>query len=244
MRPSKEAQDLYFRKNTLDPWGYDNPSIQTRLDESLRFIQRFLTRDFAGTFVEIGAFNGDFTRRLLKAFPRARVLASDLVKAPWEAAAARENFPPSVSFQWCDMMDFRMPEASDKPVILLLMECLYYLPAESRPEALATLASASFAEMTFVSGPLDSGDFYLSETHIAGLFKTCWPNGLGSKTVMPVGLVPTLRQIYGRLLGKPGIRRQVIFGFRKTIAFVFMSGIELAPDIVELVQEISLAAAA
>jgi hypothetical protein len=117
MRPTKEDQDEYFRLNSLDPWGYESPIIQARLDRSLRFIQRFVAPSFDGVFVEIGAFNGYFTRKLTAAFPDASIAASDLVKASWEAEEAKQPFPANVGFQWCDMMDFDLPaQHSGKPL--------------------------------------------------------------------------------------------------------------------------------
>ena len=149
MRPSKEAQDRYFREHGLDPWGYDNPFVRDRLAASLAFIQKFVPPDFGGTFAEIGAFNGQFTRMLAKAFPKATIAASDIVCAPWETAGP---FPGKVRFQWCDMEDFKMPEAPG-PTILLLLECLYYVPEEERGVAAKAILAETRPSQIFVSGP-------------------------------------------------------------------------------------------
>ncbi len=216
MRPTKEEQDRYFREKGLDPWGYEDPSVQARLDQSLRFIQRFVPPNFDGTFVEVGAFNGMFTRKLADAFPRAAVFASDLVQAAWETANANRPFPASVTFQWTDMMDLELPAScSGRPSVLLMLECLYYISPESRSEAVDKLAHSTSAKMAFVSGPLGSGDQYLHESSLDSMFRRFWPQKLGSMRVMPIGCMNILRHGYRRLIGKPVIKKQVIFGFKK-----------------------------
>jgi hypothetical protein len=163
MRPSKEVHEKYFRERGADPWGTDTPLVQERLDETLRFIRRFLPSDFAGTLVEIGAHNGNFTRQLAESYPAAAIAASDIIRVAWDQASAVAPFPPSVSFQWCEMADFKWPQSAKAPAALLLMECLYYLSPAQQREALAILLRIVPATLVFISGPLGSDPNYFDE---------------------------------------------------------------------------------
>lgn len=168
-RPTKEAQDQYFRENGADPWGAETPLVRERQERSLTFIQSIFPRYWHGDFVEIGAFDGRFTRQLSAAFPHAAVHAADISRVAWEAAEAQSQLPPSVSFQWCDMADFRLPSASvEKPKALLLMECLYYLSDADQDEALGNLTKEVRPEMIFISGPIVGGVSSLNERALCG----------------------------------------------------------------------------
>jgi hypothetical protein len=170
-------------------------------------------------FIEVGAFNGDFSRRLAAAFPRAAITASDLVKVAWENAAANEPFPPSVVFDWCDMFDYRLPMSFDqKPAILLLLECIYYMPIADREEAIAGLLRRfPKVRLVFVSGPMGGTDDYLTEEWLIRRFKKERARLVGVRQLnlgvaKDFGFWRTLWRRLSRKSLKPG---QAIFAFQR-----------------------------
>lgn len=215
-RPTKEAQDQWFRANGIDPWGYHTRYVQKRLDRSLRFVRHIVGEDFGGVFVEVGAFNGEFTRRLAGAYPQNHLVAADLVKAAWEAAEKKEPFASTVSFQWCDMMDFQMPaHLSDRPTVLLLMECLYYLPKADRAVAVQHLLNqCPEANMVFISGPLDEQSYFAGKD-VIDLFKAHDFGLVSARSVMPTRLGQAFLSLYCRLRGRKLPVRQVMYCFKR-----------------------------
>lgn len=149
----------------LHKWDYESPFVRDRLDASLRFVQRFVPPEFDGIFVEIGAYNGDFTRRLLGAFPSAGVAASDISDAAWPPA-----FP--VQLQTADMLSVTTPpECATRPTILLMLECLYYLPQKERELAVHRLVTMlPVLQWAFVSGPLSDPVRYFDESWLVATF--------------------------------------------------------------------------
>lgn len=176
-RPTKEEQDRYFRETVLDPWGANTPWVLDRQSNSLRFIQKFVETDFCGTFVEIGAFDGAFTRKIAGAFPSCRIIASDISRVAWENAALTTPLPASVTFDWSDIINFQLPAGfAESQSILLLMECLYYLPPDEQAAALKQLLERiPNATTIFISGPVAGGEQYFDEGRLREILE---PNGM------------------------------------------------------------------
>src|SRR5262249_2248169 len=153
-----------------DPWGYGGAFVQNRLDASLDFILRHVGRDFSGTFIELGAFKGDFTKRIAVRFPDAVVYASDISPLAVHMMGAVVKNLPNVRLSCEDIATFDLPTEVRKPVKLLLLECLYYLPEAERAPAIERLAQVSHGADFFLSCPI-TGDPYPTEPGLLHQFK-------------------------------------------------------------------------
>jgi SAM-dependent methyltransferase len=171
MMTTKERFEEWYAESGGDPWGCDQPIILDRLDNSLGFIQQFVGADFAGTFVELGAFDGRFTVKLAAAFPASHVIANDISEMAVNKARERAARFRNVTFNTSDLSALHLPVgAATAPVILLMMEMLYYLPHDQRGKAFTRLLS-NVPDIThvFISGPIQ-GDDYLNEKWLREVF--------------------------------------------------------------------------
>jgi hypothetical protein len=165
--PFRTAQefDAWFRRSPDgDPWGYNNAADRARLDAELEFIVRRVGPEFRGTFIELAAFNGVFTRRLATAFPEARIAASDF--APFAVDMGRNATAafPNVRFDCIDIARFEKPAGVVPPVVVLLMECIYFLPEAARMSALERIVrTLGGGPDIFISCPIRGIDPYPSE---------------------------------------------------------------------------------
>src|ERR1700684_2543254 len=124
-----EQFDAWFRRSPNgDPWGYDTVITQRRLDDSILFVARHVGAEFGGTFIELGAFKGDFTRRLATAFPKALIQASDFAPAAVAMARTAVAAYPNVRLSCADMTAIEKPSDIALPVVVLLLEFFYFLP--------------------------------------------------------------------------------------------------------------------
>jgi hypothetical protein len=162
--------DDWFRKAGGDPWGYGSAFVQDRLDASLRFIGRHVNPNFSGTFIEIGAFNGEFTKRIAAKFPDALISASDISPMAVEMARTAVNGFQNVRLGCADMATFELPAGVVQPVNLLLLDCIYYLPEAERGPALEHLTRVIGPSDVFVSCPI-TGDPYPTERNLLRQFK-------------------------------------------------------------------------
>jgi SAM-dependent methyltransferase len=162
--------DEWFRKSGGDPWGYGGAFVQDRLDASLRFIARHVGPNFSGTFLELGAFNGDFTKRIAAKFPTALIAASDISPVAVEMARAALKDMQNVRLDCADLATFELTAEIVQPVKLLLLECIYYLPEGERGPAIERLVRVTGRPDVFVSCPITGGS-YPTERWLMGRFR-------------------------------------------------------------------------
>jgi hypothetical protein len=215
-----EQFDAWFRRSPGgDPWGYDTAITQRRLDDSLQFIARHVGTDFGGTFIELGAFKGDFTERLARTFPKALIQASDFAPFAVELARAAVGAYPNVRLSCADMTTFEKPADLASPIAVLLMEAFYCLPEADRSPALARMASVLDHPDIFISCPIRGIDPYPSERDLIDKFSRLnyRMRGLQVLNYRKFGRAAVLNSVVPRLAFLPLIRRrlanQVIYRF-------------------------------
>jgi hypothetical protein len=162
--------DEWFRKSGGDPWGYGSDFVQDRLDSCLRFIVRHVSLNFSGSFIELGAFNGEFTKRIAAKFPNALVAASDISPIAVEMARTVVNGFQNVRLDCADMATFELPAGVVQPIKLLLLDCIYYMPEAERGPAIEHLMRVVGQSDIFVSCPI-TGDPYPTEGNLMRLFR-------------------------------------------------------------------------
>lgn len=170
MPRTKEEFDQWYKEKGGDPWGYEGDFVQSRLTRSVVFMQRRMMPDFDGAIVEIGAFNGDFTKRLAEAFPRASILANDISEVALDQARAKAGGYSNVAFDLSDLSEFVLPASlRGRKIVLTILEALYYLRHEERGPALKRLLEEAGRPLTYISGPIQ-GDNYFDDRGLADLF--------------------------------------------------------------------------
>lgn len=223
MPRTQQEFDKWFAESGGDPWHYDSPFVTDRLQRSLIFIKRHLSPRFRGLFVEIGAFNGAFSARLAPAFPRSIIIANDISGIAIQQAREATCKFKNVVFDQSDMMSFRMPEMTPRrDSALLLMETLYYLPQDERPEAIRHLIATVRPKTIFVSGPIQ-GDKYFNEKALIEQFRaeSFTLKGISVlNTTDEFRALPPKKQSH-RMLKRPNFRqkygRQVMYCFRPSL---------------------------
>ena len=170
---TQEDFDQWFRSSGGDPWGYGHPQIVERIRLSLAFLRRQLGADFNGWILEFGAFDGSLTAPLAAMFPGSRIVANDISTEAIRQLTARTAGLPNVS-AWCgDMLSFagHVPAvAQGEQGVVLLLECLYYLPAQEQLLLLQRLRRAFPEASLFVSAPMAGGAYY-TERQLVGLLR-------------------------------------------------------------------------
>lgn len=193
---TKEDFDKWFSSAGGDPWGYAGDFVQHRLDRSLEFVRECVPSSFQGAFIELGAFNGDFTFRLADAYPSCRVVANDISEVALAQARVKAGGFPNVSFDLSDLAAFRRPpEAADAPIVLLIMEALYYLGRDEQPVALNRLIGELGRPIVFLSGPVrgdDVSDSSINESGLVDLFRI---QGYGAPAVRVLNWTDELRTL-------------------------------------------------
>lgn len=140
-----------------DPWGYGSPFIESRLERSAQFIKKNLSLVSKKNLVEIGAFNGDFTKKIQALFET--ILCNDIsVEA---IKKLKSNIPNlnNITINTSNMVDLTNKIDSNYNVITLL-ECLYYLPLDEQIKVLENISNSQI-DHVFISGPINKD--YLNE---------------------------------------------------------------------------------
>lgn len=170
-----EDFDNWFQA-TGDPWGYRDDGVQNRLRDTERVLEHRYGRNFGGTFVELGAFDGTFSARLGAGFKSARLLVNDISQVALQRARAAVETVPGLAARTryllkdsvaIDADDFRNDVGDAVAPVVLLLECLYYLKPEERKRCLRNLASMLPRSDILISGPI-SGPPYLDEPELVG----------------------------------------------------------------------------
>ncbi len=165
--------DRWFTEAGGDPWGYRGRQIARRLDASCGFIAKSIGNRFSGCFLELGAFNGSFTTRLLSRFPHATICVNDISSVAIDMARRRIGDKARVRYFRSDFCmlsrsEFRIPPSL--PVIVLMLECLYYLEPIERSRCLDSLGREFVDSSVFVSTPI-TGRPYFTEGALLRLFR-------------------------------------------------------------------------
>jgi len=172
---SPQDFDIWFRQSG-DPWGYHEQPIRERLQMTVRFLRRCLDDGFSGHFLEIGAYNGDFTMLLGQQFPRAVVTVNDISEIALDRARNAVSSWPEMSvrthFLLKDCLSITKDDFAsnlcERPTVILLLECLYYLGTEEQERALANLANIFPEAPLVISGPV-TGQPYFSQEELLEL---------------------------------------------------------------------------
>lgn len=161
---TKEEFDKWYNESGGDPWHYYSSGIKSRLKNSLDFILNFIPRDFKGTLVELGAFNGDFTKLLCSSFKNADIIANDISEVAINIAKGKINNCTNVTFVLKDLLNFNSNDVSTKKeIVLLLLECLYYLKPGEREEAISTFKKEFPESVIFLSAPITGSHYFTEE---------------------------------------------------------------------------------
>lgn len=169
MSTQQAFDDWYRSLPDGDPWEMASPGVQYRLRRTVEALERFVPAGFEGAFVELGPFRGEFTSVLVRAFPRASVLAyeiSAVAAEQWRKIFANN---PRARVEIASLRSIKkenLPAFSAPPVVLAL-EVLYYLPSEERPAAIQGLAEKFPDSFLVISAPVTGGK-YFRESDLVG----------------------------------------------------------------------------
>lgn len=163
--------DAWFEQHGGDPWGYDNPVIAKRLLDSVGFIGKHVLPLKDMSFVEFGAFDGRFTELLHRMYPHAQLYVNDISGAALERARQRLGKDAiGVTFFSGDLLNTELPVIKGASPVLLLLECLYYLPPGERRLAIRRLRTAFPESRILISAPITGGK-YFTEDQLIALFQ-------------------------------------------------------------------------
>lgn len=140
-----------------DPWGYGSPFIEARLERSAQFIEKSLSPVTRKNLVEIGAFNGDFTKKVQVIFDT--ILCNDISVEAIEKLKSNILDLNNITINTSNMVDLTNQIDSNYNVITLL-ECLYYLPLNEQIKVLENISNSQINHV-FISGPINKD--YLNE---------------------------------------------------------------------------------
>jgi hypothetical protein len=168
-----EEFNEWFQKSGGDPWNYSNPSIRRRLKASCDFLCKTIGREFKGTIVELGAFDGSFTVLLQKAFPLGNINVIDISEIAIEKAQRRIGPCEGVRFYIQDLLEIscaRLAIPQSDEVVILMLECLYYLEGREREVCVGAIRRQFPKSLVLVSVPV-TGGHYFTEAGVLQLFR-------------------------------------------------------------------------
>jgi hypothetical protein len=171
----KRLNDV-FRKG--DPWGYDQPFVQDKHKQSIEFVCTQISPAFDGIFVELGAYNGEFTKRLCACYPTTQIICSDLSDVAIDLARKKLADSRMVSFQQADIRDFMLPaQHRGRSCVLFLMDCFYALDRSERHAAMRRLVTELYRPQIIFSTPMTGPEGgampHFDEAELFGLFQWC-----------------------------------------------------------------------
>jgi len=164
--------DGWFRQAGGDPWDYNSRSIRHRLKVECEFIRSAVGKEYSGTFLELGAFDGSCTVLLLNTFSDASFCVVDI--SPFAVKKAQQKIGPRENVKVFNL-DFLNISRSGlgiqdtQEVVLLMLECLYYLKEGERRTCVERIRKEFPTSLVFVSAPITGGD-YFTESGLIGLF--------------------------------------------------------------------------
>lgn len=168
-----EEFDQWFHQSGGDPWNYSSTSIQARLKASRDFLCCALRNDFEGTILELGAFDGSFTVLIRGAFPLADICVIDISTIAIEKAQRKVGHCQSVRYYVQDLLETtreRLRVVQDHEVVILMLECLYYLKEPERAECIEIFRREFPKSLVVISVPV-TGGHYFTEASLLQLFR-------------------------------------------------------------------------
>ncbi|MES2372504.1 MAG: class I SAM-dependent methyltransferase [Bacteroidota bacterium] len=219
---TKEDFDKFFVENNGDPWGYQTKYVKERLDKSIKFIQKSVSREYTGVIIEFGSYEGSFTTRLIANFPSSTIVAVDISEVAHSQNLAKNGISKNVTFFCEDMLKFDFRTHLNKSEsIFLLLECLYYLSDSEREKMVQTIHENAVSNKTlFISSPMVGGKYFSEKDLISLLEKYNYKKTdfaiLNSK-VYRFSLLNQIVSImgqYSKLIRKK-YANQIIFKFEK-----------------------------
>ncbi len=223
MARTAEEFNLLYEQTNGDPWGYESRYVTDRLDASLEFVSKYLPNAQPLQFIEFGPFDGSFTRRILGHFENAKVLAVEI--SDHAVAKVRKNLQGKDQGRALvvqgDLVSFDLNSVTAKPgpVVILALECIYYVSPEERARVIANWTCHYPDAFIFISGPINQ-DRYLDESWLIEQFGVRGWSLVESK-VLTVRHVPIL----GRLRRTSLMLANVLGSFKRRFAnqsiFVF-----------------------
>lgn len=172
-RTKSELETWYKKYPNLDPWNYNRFSHGLpRFEISMLFIAKHVGEIFNGTFLEIGAFQGNFTILLASAFPSATIVCNDISELALAKAKERCKEFSNIHYHCGDLLHIshdNFPHKDEK-VFILMMECLYYLEFDERIDAVENIKRQFPSAGIIISTPIIGGN-YFTELNLLSLFK-------------------------------------------------------------------------
>ena len=130
---TKQDFDKWFSDNNGDPWNYKSYEVVERLSTTMFFLKKKIEKK-QYTFIEFGAYNGDFTRHLLNNFEDSSIYVNDISEVAIDQAKKNIGNDPRVKYIVSDMLEFDAGAVVENGTekIILLIECLYYITEPER----------------------------------------------------------------------------------------------------------------
>jgi len=178
-RPRTSADFNLWFEQAGDPWGYQSVSVRERLTCTAQLLVAKLGAEFSGNFIEIGAYDGSFTCLLAETFPKSRIVVNDISEVALErartAVARHSGMSRRTQFLLKDSISISVVDIyngfvdPNRPSVILLLKCLYYLKREERENALRNLCQLFPAAVVAISAPIVGGD-YFTEDELISMF--------------------------------------------------------------------------
>jgi len=162
---TQEDFNKWYNESGGDPWNYKSSNITSRLKDSLSFILTYIPKDYKGNILELGIFQGDFTYLLCKNFKKAKIYANDISDVALETAKEKLKGFENVSFFQADLININKNDIqnNDDRLIILLLECLYYLKEQEREITMKNLRDNFPKADIFLSAPIIGGHYFTEE---------------------------------------------------------------------------------
>lgn len=160
---SREDFNNWYNKFNGDPWGYQHSSVKRRLTSSINFLKKHIPIDYQGSFIELGAFNGDFSYLLASNFKNSTIVVNDISDIALKQAKEKTKIFKNIVYNQNDLAGFQKPENLKYPLTLLLLECLYYLKNSERETALNNLINELNLPDVYFSAPIIGSKYFVEE---------------------------------------------------------------------------------
>jgi SAM-dependent methyltransferase len=168
---TSEEFDKWYIENNGDPWGYESKGIISRLDKTFKHVSKTLKQDYTGTIIELGAFNGAFTKYLANHYKNAQIICNDISEEAINQAKAKLEYCNNIDFIVCDMLSISKILANKvTDNVFLLLESIYYLPCEEREYVIQKIYNLN-PKYIFLSAPIYGGGKHYMENEIIDLLK-------------------------------------------------------------------------
>lgn len=220
-RPTSESDfEKWYEQTGGDPWGYDHPAIQERLDKSVEFLKKQIPDNFDGIFLEIGAFNGAFTDRLINTFHNAKVVINDFSESALDKVKQKFKENQSVSFLKKDMRNLCSNDnenINNSEIIVVMLECLYYVTEEDRGKVISNIKNEFNKPKIFLSAPVTGKPYFTKKSLLKMFYKNNYElidSLVINRKKAGVNFKNRIRKYINYILNRYSIPNQTIFYFR------------------------------